>query len=281
MICKKCDYEVKDQDKFCMNCGEPLKGDDGEVANHANEAMEKDEIAATSVENNETVADESETVETSDEQSTSDKQPNEYVEKTKETAASYWNFFMASLKAPLARSLDKRSSDFVYGYFNIIVYALLYALSVYFVKRSQTFLTSNVSFFDNFIQPFLYLILSSLIMVALIFAVLKFVMRAESVSFHDVVARYGVLYTVTIVITAAYFVITLTGMIQLSLIVATLIEVGLYMAAIVTLLTLRDETKVSFDPIFAVIIVFTGYAIFKTLTIDLYGDMFLRSNPFL
>jgi hypothetical protein len=272
MTCQKCDYEVKTEDKFCTNCGESLEGNEG--VDRSLEALEKEETAATTAESDDVV-------EASVEESTSSKQANEYVEKTKETAANYWNFFLQSLKSPLARSVENRPSDFIFGYINIAVYALLFALSSYLVNRSNAYISSNVSFVDYFIQPFFYLIISSLVVAALLFAVLKFVMKAETISFHDVVARYGTLYTVIIVVTAAYFILNFTGMLQLILILDILITIGLYMAAIVALLTLRDETKVSFDPIFAVIIVFAGYAIFETLTIDLYADMFLRNNPFL
>lgn len=270
MKCDKCGYNVGNDDKFCMKCGNPVQPDQESAATVMDSSGEFEEAYDDSNEQaNQSTS--------SDEKSN---QTNEYVEKSKERAISYWGFVKENLKDPAKRGLNHKAGDYVFGYINIAVFALFFGLAAYFQSSQamsglSAFGMGEVSFFETFFTIFLYSIATSLVGVALIFAVLKFVMKLET-PFHDVLGRFGALYTIPTVLTVGFFIIAaIPGLYILLGLFTLLLMAGMQIALILTLFTFHKSGKTSFDPIYGLFLVYVGYAIFVGLTSDIAAGLFL------
>ncbi|WP_280772024.1 zinc ribbon domain-containing protein [Salipaludibacillus daqingensis] len=256
MNCSKCGHELSPNDKFCMKCGHPVKTEE--------------ETAATTVDSAE------QTVVVQPEQ-TNKQSSNEYVEKSKETAINYWNFVKANLMAPTQRGLANTNNDFIYAYINIAIYGIFFGLGTYFQARATplSFFGGEISFGSTFFSMFFYSVASLMIGAVLVFGVSKFLLKMDQLSFHDVLARFGAIMTVPVALSGLYFLAAIPGLHTFLGFVSLLLLAGIHIALILTLFSFRDQAKATFDPIYALFIVFIGYAIFIALTADIFIQHFI------
>ncbi|WP_096186970.1 zinc ribbon domain-containing protein [Evansella halocellulosilytica] len=272
MNCKKCGNELQEGDKFCQHCGEPVQESD--VPGQPDEETAASLTYGDEIEVSEQAAEETEKSQTK-------QKANEYVDKTKEISLNYWTFIVENVKAPAKRGLENRANDYVFGYINIAVFALFFALGTYFQSRAamsglSAFLGGGeVSFFETFFTIFLYSAASSLIGVVFIFAVLKFIMKSENTSFHDVLARFGALYTLPVALSLLFFLISIPGLSMVLSLVILLMVAGLQIALIVTLYSFSQQLETTFDPLYGLFLVYIGYAVFVAFTADIVVQYFL------
>jgi zinc-ribbon domain len=254
--CVECGNEVIDNDKFCMVCGKQVTEMEVAASLQAENAAEQ---------------------KAAQQKQASNKEPNENLEKVRNTAKSYWQFLVENLKAPTERGLGKKENDFLYGYINIFVLSFLYALGTFFELKSATgmfsFFSRSVSFFETFFSVFIYAALASLVVVGVIFGILKWLLKAD-VSFHQVLGRFGALITIPTVLSALYCLLALPGLVKITSFLSMLILSGLQIALILAFFSYRMQAKAKFDAIYGIIIAYAVFAIFIALTSGAFSKYF-------
>jgi len=256
MNCSKCGNGINPNDKFCMKCGHPVKTEEETAATTMNSAEE-----TIVVQPKEKLR----------------KDSNEYVEKSKDIAINYWNFVKANLIAPTQRGLENSNNDFIYAYINIVIYGLFFGLGTYFQARATplSYFGGEISFASTFFSMFFYSVASLLIGAVFVFAVLKFFLKVNNLSFRDVVGRFGSIMTVSVALSAVYFLAGIPGLHTLLGLISLLLLAGIHIALIVTVFSYRDQAQATFDPIYALFIIFIGYGIFIALTADIFIKYFI------
>ncbi|ADU30545.1 zinc ribbon domain-containing protein [Evansella cellulosilytica] len=249
MKCEKCNHELTEEAKFCLNCGAPVT---------------KDETAAA-------LASENSVVQTENGGNTN-QATNEFVEKSVDLAKNYWEFLVGNIITPSKRSMNNTEKDFIFGYINVGLFALLIGLGTYFQLRAMLsfggLFSIPVSFLETF--PIMFIFTAALVMlgVGLIFVVLLFLMKVK-VSFHDIVGRFGSLMTIPLALSILYFLFAIPGVHALSNFVLLVAFLGIQLAIVFTLLSHKEDATSSFDPIFALFSIFAIYTIFIGVTYEL------------
>ncbi|MBU9713965.1 hypothetical protein [Evansella tamaricis] len=208
-----------------------------------------------------------------------EKSGNEFLEKVTAIAKGYWTFFLENLKAPASRAFDNTQKDFIYGYINFFVLSLFLAFGLYFQIRSATSFGGFgpvIGFSDVFFSVFFYALVSFVIGVAIVFGVLKLLMKGE-VSFHDVVGRFGAMISIPVALSVLYFIISITGISMLTNFLALLVMSGIQIGVILTLYSHRKTGEGAFDPIYALFITYAVYVIYLGVSAQMILESIISS----
>lgn len=254
MYCSNCGESLEKEDLFCSGCGK---------------RVEQQEVDQSKIEIASAV-----TMEDGQEEK---KHLNENVEKAKKAAKNYWGFLLENIKSPFERGINQKPNDFLFGYFNIFFLSLFFGLGTYFEMKSITggfsLLGNNIHFFKTFFSVFLYGIITSLVVVAVLFGIQKLLFKV-SISFNHILARFGTLITIPTVLSVLFFIAALPGLIKIIGIIISLILISLQIAIIITFLSYRKQSKVKFDPIYGLLIAYVIMGIFVALTSDVFTKNF-------
>ena len=152
MICPSCKEETE-SGKFCTNCGASLTHEEAAATSDPNPNLTSEVIAA-----------EPKQPATTENQST-----NEALEKGKQVAGNFGNFFLTLLKNPShAKKIDGK--EWISGTITIAIFILLFSLSTFITLNSSYF---GTTFVEGFLAPFLRLLILFAVVIALIFGGLK------------------------------------------------------------------------------------------------------------
>mgnify|MGYP001240457887 CR=1 FL=1 len=233
MQCSQCGNPIQDNVAFCSSCGHPVHN----------------QAAATS------------------EQPKTQTETHPLIEKGTEASKNYWDFVVENLKSPVLTGVKTPREQFSYGYINLLLLALFFGLGGYFhLKELSTgFFAPEIPFFETFFTLFFYGAGASLVAAGAILIVVLFLMNA-SIHFHDVIARFGALATVPMVMMAFYFFTALVALPTLSTFAYLFLLAGLIAGTVITLYSFKDEAKANFDPFYGIMITFAIFALYLWLT---------------
>lgn len=264
MNCFECGNELEENDKFCMKCGKQVP--EMETAAALEPSTESVPLEKNEQGNVQQM-----------QSSASSKGQNENIDKARETAKSYWNFIVENLKEPAVRGLNQKENDFLYGYINIFILSLLFGLGTYFEMKSVTgvlgLFSSGISFFETFFTIFIYVAITSLVIVGVIFGILKILLKVD-ITFHQVLGRFGALITIPTALSGVFFIFALPGFTKIIVLVSMLILSSLQIALILTFFSYRTQAKSKFDAIYGIIIAYVIFGVFIALTSDTFSKYF-------
>lgn len=240
--CSQCGNPIQNNTTVCSSCGHPVHN----------------ELAA------------------SVEQPVTQQGTHPYVEKGAEASKNYWNFIVQNLKSPASNGEKTSREQFVHGYVNLSLLAFFFGLGGYFhLKEMYTgFFAPSVPFFKTFFTLFFYGAASSLVTAGALLLVILFLMNTK-IHFHDVIARFGALTTVPLLLMAFYFFSSLVGLDKLSTITYLFILVGLLTAIIITLYSFRNAAQANFDLFYGLMIVFAILGLYLWITNSVLTDYVL------
>ncbi|MDG5789360.1 zinc ribbon domain-containing protein [Evansella sp. AB-P1] len=241
MDCPKCGNLVEEGANFCLKCGCSLNESSDEVAATAQETEQKSG------------------------------EPNPYIEKVKTGSMNYWKFFVEMLKSPTSKVNSVVKSDFLNGSITLVLLSIFLPLIVFTHIKVQFGQFVNVSFFDTVVSPFFYILIFITITSFVIFAVTKF-FNQSSLTFFDVVAKFGAYNIVSICFFLGAFVFAIIKAVSFSM---YFISFGLLSFIVTIALTLyslkKDEKATRVDPIYGAFIVYLALAI----VLLIIGESFL------
>lgn len=195
LVCQNCSHEQQ-SGKFCGQCGGPL------VEKTAQNAESEQTERAT----NETA-------------STIESAPTEQAQQASKNAfQSYVSFLGNQLKNP-TRALSLNESHFGYGLITIAIYALAYALAIYFlanklVKDMFGPFGSTLPFFDLTVPLLFYIALFLFGAIVGTFVAIKLMQNKSS--FKKVIAQYGGLIIPFTIVNLTTILFGIAGMAKLT-----------------------------------------------------------------
>ncbi|PAV30639.1 hypothetical protein CIL05_05935 [Virgibacillus profundi] len=201
MHCPNCGQQTE-PGKFCTSCGAQL--------------AQEETAAASDPTGNAKQADLSQMESSQDGASQTEQNPA--MENLKKEASNFGNYFIRLLKGP-DEGQKMTGNELISGIITMVIFSLLISLGGYLIANQMPF--ANISFLDGFIIPFLQFIILFAVLTALTFGGNK--LAAQSLTFKDVVAKFGA-YTVPFLVLAVIG--ALLGLIGLSF-AGTIIILGL------------------------------------------------------
>lgn len=187
--CPKCHAE-QETGKFCGVCGEPLQPLNNNEHFSSAETGTHTESSANNVpiENHQNTYQET--------AATTAQPQNQTMETVKTVTTNYGNYFLELLKNP-TKAFKLGENDFVNGIITLILYAITFSLSIYFLANSLTKRISNLFGADSDKLPFFELN-SRIVLFVIIFTAVSlismFIMTKiahNEVSPKLLIAQYG------------------------------------------------------------------------------------------
>ncbi|GAA0325928.1 hypothetical protein GCM10008967_15630 [Bacillus carboniphilus] len=179
MFCGKCGHNNATDAKFCVKCGSSLSA---EATSHPATNQTQDEMAATTV-----------TVTQHQPASQGNANTQQYLEKGKVISKQYFSYFLSGLKQPVAVAEKVNKSELTNGLITLVIYSLMIPLMIYFAVKNafkdSFFGPVEISFVDVVIIPTFILVIFLAVIGLIIFGVIK--IGGSSVSYLDVLSRYG------------------------------------------------------------------------------------------
>ncbi|NGP45405.1 zinc ribbon domain-containing protein [Bacillaceae bacterium SIJ1] len=258
MICPYCGKENTDDVTACSRCGRLLQSH--QIDNDTMDQEQVDDQTLTKEEN--TTFDQQQTV----------KNHNPYVEKGKKTAKHYGQFLSRVFRAPLttAQQLDK--NDMINGVISIVVFALLYALSM------SAFFTS-IDFFDpgfvtGFLKPFIFILLFAALSTLAIWLIS--LLQNANVDFLIVIARLGALSSVS----SALLILSLLALVIQSVGIFTILLLfslfSFILAACFILVSFKTKGSPRMDYFYAILLLaIFQFVLFSRLLNDYISNLFM------
>ncbi|WP_339229907.1 zinc ribbon domain-containing protein [Oceanobacillus sp. FSL K6-2867] len=168
MVCPSCKEETE-SGKFCTNCGASLANEEVAATSDSNPNLTAEVIAA----------------ETKQPATTENQSTNEALEKGKQVAGNFGNFFMTLLKNPShAKKIDGK--EWISGTITIALFILLFSISTFITLNNSYF---GTTFVEGFLAPFLRLLILFAVIIALTFGGLK--LAALKATITTTVAKAG------------------------------------------------------------------------------------------
>lgn len=239
MQCSQCGNPIHDNMAFCSSCGHPVHNK-----------------AATTLE-----------------QPTTQTETHPIIEKGAEAFKNYWGFVIANLKSPALTGIKTPREQFAYGYINLLLLALFFGLGGYFHLKEMLigFFSPNIPFFETFFTLFFYGAGASLVTAGALLLVVLFFMNAD-IHFHDVIARFGALATVPMLMMSFYFFTAFVALPTLSVFTYLFLLAGLIAGTVITLYSFKQEAKANFDPFYGIMITFAIFALYLWITKGVLSD---------
>ncbi|MFY3792743.1 Yip1 family protein [Ureibacillus sp. MALMAid1270] len=193
-------------------------------------------------------------------------QPNVHVERVKDQSKMFFSYFGEYLKSP-STIFGRGESQFVNGIISIVLYAIIFGLSLFFVANQfvSAFSMGAYNAGSQFFQIFFSGFIAIIILVALVIVALLIINKlfGPDVSFKELISNYGALIIPSLLLlalAAIFLVINVYNFamifFMISLFIA-LIAVPLYM--ITRLLGTRSKT---IDPFYAYILYIVLFSVF-------------------
>ncbi|HSH24315.1 MAG TPA: zinc-ribbon domain-containing protein [Massilibacterium sp.] len=231
MNCPHCGKEISSDSKFCYHCGGNVQ-QSKEQSNHTDQQ--------TILANNEKL--------------------QEYSKKGKEAASNYWGYLLKSIKYPEKTLTSVERSNSINGYIGIILFVLvLVGTSLILINielNNQYYGMTrymDIPYFEIFAKLSILFLLLLFLNIALIWFTVKVILKTE-IDFHSIVAKFGVLTSVSLLASVLFFILTVIGVpfnytIVLYTIFLLIFQIGTY---IIIQSSRNDSSKI--DTIYAYLI---------------------------
>lgn len=196
---------------------------------------------------------------------------NELVDKTKEAATNFGNFFLSYLKEPM-QGIKVFKDQLVSSVITLAIFALIISLNVYFMYRQVASMFNQGAFVDGFLMPFVGIIILFAVVIGITFAGIS--MTHKSGSFLDTTAKVGAL---AVPFTALYFLAFIVSLMGLTKVFITLAMTSILGTIIVipSLIILEKPSK-RFDQVFVLLgITLINLVAFSTILSSLLESIFM------
>ncbi|WP_188456105.1 zinc ribbon domain-containing protein [Virgibacillus oceani] len=236
MNCPSCGQQTE-EGKFCTNCGAQLPNE--EYAATADPTINMAPQVNQSGQR---------------EQTGNVQKPNEAAEKLKTAGSNFGHFFVTLLRSP-GEAKKANSNDLISASITIVIFSILIALGYHLSLNSVStgfFGGPSFSFFDSFILPLIEFIILFIIVAALTFAGVK--ITGQTLSFTDVLAKYGGYLTPFLVLYVIGFLFTLVGLSSFSGLLILVSILGTLLIA--PTLILLEQPASGFDRIYVLIAIY-------------------------
>ncbi|HLS20550.1 MAG TPA: hypothetical protein VK056_02675 [Bacillota bacterium] len=172
-------------------------------------------------------------------------QSNEIVDKTKEVASNFGNFFISYLKEPI-KAINVTKDNLISSIITLSIFSFVIALNVFFMYRKIASIFNQGSFVDGFLLPFIGIIILFAIVIGVTFAGVSITHR--SFSFTDTAAKLGALAVPFLTLYVLAFIISLMGLLKIYMAIAATSIIGTIIV-IPTIIILQKPSK-RFDQVF-------------------------------
>jgi len=237
--------------KFCMSCGFRVTEANGDA---------ESEMAAS--------------------QATVQTEGNAYIEQGKNIAQNYWEFLKSTVKNPTHQSqtLDKR--NMVNGMITLILYSLMIPLIIYFVIKGTFGEFMAPSFSAVFFKPAFFILLFMALNTAVVYAVSK--PGNPNLNFYDVVGRLGGFLVIPTLLLALGIVFSIIQVYTMVGFAAVLGVVGLFIAATMTIFSLKKQSTKGIDAMYATFLFYIAFYIIVRLISEniMINGLMQNMNPF-
>ncbi|QKY71174.1 zinc ribbon domain-containing protein [Lentibacillus sp. CBA3610] len=240
MQCPSCGEQTA-EGKFCTNCGAQL---DVEQMHDKETSTETDHDSAgdhfTEEQENST-----------EDQEYSAKN-NEAMDKLQTIGSDFGHFFVTLVKNP-SEAKKANHTDVISGIIIIVLSALLLAASYHFVLNAiPAGFFRSISFFDSFILPIIIFVLLEFLIAGLTFAGAK--LSVQTVTFPDVIAKYGAYLIPFVLLFAAGIIFSLIGISALAVILILISILGLVL--FIPTFILLEQPAEGFDRVYVLLVLY-------------------------
>lgn len=267
MKCSNCQHE-QSTGKFCGKCGGALVADaGGPVLQKTEENVPAAAAVAAPPPYQAPPAD-----------------PNQHVEKVKETSKQYWNYFLQYVKNP-GSVVGGSSPNLINAVVTMAVFALILALALY--KNLSMVLQPMEEFggffgaSESYMPSFFSVLLSAVIFLGLVFMlsavsiliVNKFAGPGES--FRQIISSFGtLLIPTTVLLLAGYLLLLIESNVIGNLVVLISIGLSIGVLPLYLMTALLMKTSKSIDSYYGVL----AYLVIFTISFSILATIFFDST---
>ncbi|MBU9712751.1 zinc ribbon domain-containing protein [Evansella tamaricis] len=261
MFCSSCGNKLEEGAKFCGACGTSVA---------APAAGLSDQSAATSE-----VQPQQSSQQTAQD-AVKNLKDNEYVQQGKEISKMYYQFALASLKAPFRFASNTNEPSAINGLISIILFSLLVPFTTYLTLRNPYY---AVPFGSTVVTPAIVLFVTFMIMTGVMFVVLK-LMKVDA-DFKLVLTRLGSLIVFPLLFVLAGFVFTLLSVKVFGNIVSGVGLMILPLTTFATIFSFEKKQEGGLDPLYGIIIMVIALFIISLITFSIVFERLVNElNPF-
>lgn len=273
MKCSNCQHE-QDSGKFCGKCGTVLTAQAG--------GMEESPLQKTQEESTSFSA--TATPSAAAPVYQAPVEPNQHVEKVKETSKQYWNYFLQYLKKP-GSILEQPSNNLVNALITIAVFALIFSLAIYknlsivlqpFEEIGGIFGESQnmmPSFFSVFFSSVLCIALIFLLSSASLYLVNKF--AGPDKSFKNIISAFGtLLIPSTVLMIVAYVLLLIESLIIGNVLAIASLSFSISVMPLYLMTALLKQSSKAIDSFYA----FIAYIIIFAISLSILMSVFFDST---
>lgn len=229
MTCAKCGTTLSPESTYCENCGEHIATDQPSIEQQIPQQEE-----ASTVEQVE-------------------KTPNETVEKITAVSKSYWQYFLAHLKAPTQKGMDSNHSNTSFAIINAALISIFFALTLFAQLSLRTSSMFGLSFTESFIPGLVFMLLLIAITTGGLFLAIKIVFKSE-VDFKALFVKFGGVLPLPVALSVAAFISGLIGISELTSLFIGLLFLTIFALMILTYQSYRKPgVDTNIDPLYGLV----------------------------
>lgn len=266
MVCPNCKHQ-QDSGKFCGVCGTILatQNVEREEALHGSSVNAKTTMSSAAVPAYQAPA-----------------EPNQHVEKVKETSKQYWNYFLHYFKKP-GTIMENPAHSFINACITIAIFAIIFSLSIHKnlsivlqpLEELGGFLGEQPSMMPSFVSIFfssaLSIILIFLLSMASIFVVNK--MAGPVQSFKNILSAFGtLLIPPTVLLAVAYILLLIESYVIGNTLVIVSLSFSISVLPLYLITVLLKQSSKVVDSYYAFIAYIILFAISLSILVSIFFD---------
>jgi len=200
---------------------------------------------------------------------------NEIVDKTKEAASNFGNFFLGHLKEPMT-GINATGNHLISSIITLSVFSFLIALNSVILYSK---VTSSGAFVDGFLMPLIGTLVLFAVIAGVTFAGIS--ITHQSGTFVDTLAKIGALAVPFLTLYVLAFLISLMGLLKVFLIVALTSILGV--AIVIPAIIIMQKASKRFDQVFVllgitlvnlIVVGFVMSSLIESMIFGMLGGMF-------
>ncbi len=194
---------------------------------------------------------------------------NQYLKHGKNIGASYLNFFLETLRGPVAMAEKADEKHFINGLITIILFSFIFPLGFYTILRANAPFGKYLPFVEFVFYPFFYFLVFFACLLAVIYL---FSQRMnEQGTFQSVIARFGSLLLIPLVLNIVSVLLAMVNVITFTLFLLIFSLVSILICIPLTIYSYKKDKKSDLDVYYAVLISY----IVVFILIYIFGESFM------
>lgn len=206
-----------------------------------------------------------------DQPTTPSSKDNEFVDKAKEAAINFSNFFLKYLKEP-SSAVHVTKSHLISSIITLVIFSLLLSIDFFVTYRKVAGFFGENSFVDGFLIPLISVIILFAVAIGVTFAGVS--ITHQSFTFTNLVTKFGALAVPFLSLYLVAFIVSLLGLMKFYLAISMASFIGM-LFVIPTIIILQKPSK-RFDQIFVLLgITLVNLIAFGTIMASFLESIFL------